>query len=561
MDLSNTSSAGSAGIMGQPAVALFKRARFLAVAGLMVALLFALACSAQQAAAPAGEQSPAGGQPKYGGILKLHWVGGAPSDLDVLTGCASICSARISPVYSQLVRYDPPKSAEEAVIMPDLAERWDYSADGKTLTFHLQKNAKWDDGVPVTSADVKYTFDRWLDPKDPLASKFSGTREALADIDSVEAVDNNTVRFYLKLPSNGLLPYLAQGSRFIVPKHAWPTMDPAKDMNGSGPFRLKSYQPGVSIEYEKNPNYFVKDKPYLDGVIDYFLKDNATRVAAFTTGQIDMLRFIDQPMWDQIHKDDPQAVLVPWNALRATLLQTNMARKPFEDPRVRKAIFMALDRQEGSKIIAGDWGAIGGYITAGPWALPAAELKTMPGYGDPKAQAAEAKQLLAQAGYPDGFKAELLLSANNTLYETTAVWVKDQLKKNLNIDVTLNVRQPAQYSTAFRAGDFDLWVHTSPASYPDPTGHPSTITWGPGNVVSFNDKEILDLTQQQDETLDTTKRKELVNQMERLLLQRGPYTVITWIKLGTALHPWVKNHFEPIGWYSGNQYDHIWLAK
>ena len=523
-------------------------------------LLFLLAGCGTAAQAPAGDQSAATGQPQYGGILKLHWLGSPPTDFDLLKSCASVCSSRVGPAYSQLVRIDPLKSAEDAIIMPDLAERWEYSADGKILTLYLRKNAKWRDGKPVTAADVKYTLDRSRDPNDPVTGTSLTTISYLKPVEAVEAVDDYTVRLQLKRPMASLLNWLGSGQKYIVAKHAWPTLDPRNEMMGSGPYRLKKYEAGVSIEFEKNPDYFLTDKPYVDGIIDYFLKDNATRVAAFETEQIDMLRFIDETMWDGIHKADPKAQLVPWNALRGSLLAVNMARKPYDDPRVRKAIFMALDRQEGKQLIGGAWGTIGGYITAGPWALPEAELRKMPGYGDPKAQAAEAKKLLTEAGYPQGFKADLVTAQNNPIYEASSVWAKDQLKKNLNIDVNVEILPPADYSNRYSTTKtFDLHLLTSPASYPDPSGHASF--WGPGNPYSFNDKEIFDLLDRQDQTLDTTERKKLVNDMERQLLERGPFAVITWIKLGTALHPWVKNHFEPVGWYSGNQYDHVWLAK
>ena len=532
-----------------------------AVLMFVLPLLFSLVGCTSQGAQPSASQAPAAEEkPQSGGILKIHYLAQQPLDLDALSSTASGTIARARPAYSALVRYDPAKSAESEVIAPDIAERWEISADGKTLTFFLRKSVKWHDSAPFTAADVKYTFDRILDPKDPRAVDMTRKREGMAVVDKVEVVDDLTVRFLLKQPSASVLSWLGYGGFMIVPKHAWDKMDPAKDVMGTGPYRLKQYQPGVTIEYERNPDYFLKGRPYLDGVTEYFLKDNATRIGAFETKQLDLLRGLDQPaLWEQIHTDVPEAQLVPWNAVRPLFLGVNLGRKPYDDPRVRKAIFLALDRRAGTELLVGDWGAVGGYMTPGTYALSQTELSKMPGYGDPRLQVAEAQKLMADAGYPQGFKANMVTSSNFPLYEAGAVWAKDQLQKNLKIDASIEVLTNAAYSPRRQEGQFDLLVIYAAGFFADPSG--AADYWRPGNYFAFKDQELFDALLKQDRTLDVTERKRLVNDMERKLLQEGPYSVITWTKQGTAIYPWVKGHFESVGLYSNHTYDQVWLAK
>ncbi|MDP2952689.1 MAG: ABC transporter substrate-binding protein, partial [Chloroflexota bacterium] len=222
---------------------------------------------APAAPAPTAAPAPAAEKPRSGGILTSSFSGD-PSSFDSHQERTVLNLAPVAPAYSLLVQNDP---ADNSKIIPDLAERWEVSPDGKVYTFYIRKGVKFHDGKPATSADVKANFDRIIFPPKGVLSH---RKDTLQSVEKLEAPDDYTVRFILKFPHAGFLQMVGNPYNSIFPKHVLEAKgDMKKDIVGTGPFKLKDFNRGVSFELVKNPDYFVPGRPYLDGITFYIIKD------------------------------------------------------------------------------------------------------------------------------------------------------------------------------------------------------------------------------------------------------------------------------------------------
>ena len=188
------------------------------------------------------------------------------------------------PCYSNLVIFDQLKPiGRTETIVPELAERWSWQDNYRNLVFFLRKDARWHDGQPVTSKDVKFTFDLVREAKDaPTKLRLNPRKEWYANVEAIEAPDPHTVVFRLKRPQPSLLAMLASGYSPVIPAHV-PLAEHRSRCVGSGPFKFKEWKRGQYVELVKNPDYFVKGRPYLDGVRYVIVVERGTRVAALQT--------------------------------------------------------------------------------------------------------------------------------------------------------------------------------------------------------------------------------------------------------------------------------------
>lgn len=478
-----------------------------------------------------------------------------PPNIDPLIGTGTLFGF-VKGVYPGVLQFDP---FENDKIITDLAERWEMTPDAKAVTFYLRSGVKWHDGAPFTAEDVKYTFDRPRDPNDPRAIDFATRRTQLNMVDRVEVVDDRTVKVYMKYPTNSFLSWIASGPWGIVPKHAYDEIVKAKSIAvGTGPFTLKEYKQGVVMSLAKNPNSFLKDRPYLDGINYYMLKDDSTKLAAFQIGQVKLLREVnDHNQITQVQTDMPQAVVSKNNALRYGIIAMNNQRPPFTDARVRRAFDLALDRPTSIQLLLGGDGTMGGIIAPGSeWAIAADELAKRPGYRAEKAQdIAEAKRLLTEAGYPNGFKTSILLSSLSN-YQALAVLAKDQLAK-IGVDLSLIVTTAGDPRSA--NSDFDMEVRVAALQFADPAG--GLTYYGPTNTFLFRDDTFHGLLLKQDQTVDPAERKKLVRQMQDRFFELAPFSVIYWENHASIMWPEVRNLKEGLGVFSNYGMRDVWLAK
>src|SRR5467141_303116 len=315
-----------------------------------------------------------GEKPRYGG--KFLSVGNEEIPLyDMHQTSFGGVYAAVAPAYNCLIRTSPydPKGQE---IMPELADAWEVSDGGKTITFHLHKGVKWHDGAPFSSADVKYTIERIMHPPQGMVSPRGPVFNAL--IERVEAPDPDTVVVYGKGPSGLLLPLFANGWNVIIPKHLVEP-DPVNALKtrviGTGPFRLKE-PPTTSLwKYERNPEYFKKDLPYLDEIEIHLITDPQAMVAALLSKRVywsDVFPHanMDRDLAKSTVQQNPNLIHTANPGLVVSHLTLQSEKPPLDDLRVRQALNEAV-RREAISELGNQAGAAGtGLYPLGPWAMP-----------------------------------------------------------------------------------------------------------------------------------------------------------------------------------------------
>ncbi|MBI2910434.1 MAG: hypothetical protein HYX92_22545 [Chloroflexi bacterium] len=507
---------------------------------------------------PTPSSKPAAEQPRAGGVLTIAHHSN-PIDLDPWEQVSIATLALNGPVYSQLFQYDPFQN-DKAIA--DLAEKWELSADNKTMTISLRKGVKWHDGQPFTAEDVKYSLDFMMDAKNPMVAR---KKLNLNAVNKVEVVDATTLKLVLRAPSASLLDQLALPHSAIGPRHvAEKAAKPADALNwtvvGTGPMKYKNFVKDSYYQIVKNPDYFVKGLPYLDGITFYIVSDPATRFAAFRTGQLKITSpFVGlTPFQAKTVEKETKGVRVAQHPrLIFDGLFMNPERKPWGDVRIRKAVSLATDRQAALATLQE---GVGDYASpaVGRWAMPEADLMKLPGYRQPKdADRAEAKKLLAEAGFPDGLKAPLH-TRNWTEYVRIAEFMKDQMAK-IGIVVTIDAQELAVSTARRRVMDWDIMVATAAVDNADPAG--ANKYFLKGNDFNFYDKEVEDLWLKQDGILDPVERKKVLVQAQQRFLEVAGWVVLYWTKNITGMWADVKNFTPGVGIYGNLKHEQTWLAK
>src|SRR5712691_7376205 len=363
----------------------------------------------------------------------------------------------LAPFYSTLLKVDPfDKTGTRPV--GDLAESWTIPKDGMTYTFKLRRGVKFHDGSEMTSKDVKASYDKIIFPPPGVKSLRKNAYEV---VEVVEAPDPYTVRFRLKRPESSLLLNLASPWNWIYKADIL-----AKDMHwyeknvmGTGPFKFVEHVKGSHWVGKKNPDYWDKGKPYLDGYRAIFINSNSAQVAAIR-GERAHIQFrgfapADRDALVQALGSKITVQENPWDCVQ--LVTMNHERKPFDDKRVRRALTLALDRYEASKNLSriAVVKEVGGIQVPGtPWATPPAELEKVAGYGrDIAASRAEARRLLREAGVPEGFAFTFKNRGIPQPYEPVGIWLIDQWRQ-IGLNVKQETIEPSTMISVLRRGDF-----------------------------------------------------------------------------------------------------------
>ncbi|MBI2908236.1 MAG: hypothetical protein HYX92_11365 [Chloroflexi bacterium] len=513
-------------------------------------------------AGPSATPKPSADQPRYGGTLAIS-AQQDPVSLDMHQESTYLVENVIQCAYNGVTQFDP-RNPEE--VIGDLAKSWEVSRDGLTYTFQLHNNVKFHDGSPLTSQDVQFSFERMTNPPRGIRSS---RRPSLEAIEKVEAPSKDTVTFKLRYPASFFLSTISTGwiavySRAFVERKG----DMKNDVLGTGPFKLKAYAQGTSLEYVKNADYFVSGRPYLDGITFYIVKDAGTRLAAFRTGQIKLTgpgaSGLTPTDAETVRKTMPQAVLLSYPAFSRTEFLMHNQRKPWSDVRVRRAAHLAVDRQKAITVLEQGYGELGSEMP-GKWGIPKEELLKMPGWRQPKdADLAEAKRLLAEAGYPDGFASKALVRAEKQ-FEELSVYVADQLAK-IGIKLELDVKEPAVREKLQNEGAFEIHPRIGSLAYADPQdlarywSPPRGGDWGQ-NQERSSDEKIWELLDKQARALDPAERKRIVRELDLRIIEVAAKPVVFWRTAIVGMWPEVKDRGQISGFFSFQKYQDVWLAK
>ena len=513
------------------------------------------------AAAPAVVES--GETPRRGGVL-LATIGADAPSLDPHQEQTFATLQPVAPLYSTLLQIDPYSYPN---VIGDLATEWSITPDALTYTFKLRQGVRFHDGSPLTSADVKANYEKIIWPPQGVRSIRAPHYAAVA---SIEAPDPGTVVFKTKYPSASLLTNFASPWNVIFPKK-YLDKDPNYFKNnaiGSGPFKLKAFTRGSTFEGERNPDYFIKDRPYLDGYKFFISTETSVRAAAIRSGRAYAeFRHLPDTEVESIKKQLGDKVVVQHTPFVINFgIFPNQTVKPFNDVRVRKALTLGIDRYTGGKVLFSLTGLkeVGGLTRPGTeWAMSPTELEKFPGFWrDADKSRAEAKKLLAEAGYPNGFKVVLKNRNVKVPYQDLAVYVIQEWRK-IGIEAE---HRPLETATWYADGrdkpNFELMVYPYGHFVDDPDALLDPfITGGSRNWGRFSDPRIDDLYQRQARTLDPTERKKLVIEVQKIVLDNAYHLPGLWWTRNMVHLAKVKNYVAPPSHFTNQKLQDVWLAE
>jgi peptide/nickel transport system substrate-binding protein/glutathione transport system substrate-binding protein len=451
-------------------------------------------------------------------------------------------------VYSRLLNYTPDSSG----VIPDLAEEWEISSDGTVYTFQLRTGVTWHDGSEFSADDVKFSFDRLLDPATaaPYAPNFGQGVE-------IEVVEPAVVRFTLPTPNAAFLALLAVPPSSIVSKaFVEAGNDLADAMMGTGPFKFKERQPQVSLQLVRNENYFVPDRPYLDGITFMFFPDETARITALRTNAVDIMDFV--PQSDQAALEESEdIVLYSDTETSLFMFAMNQNRSPFDNLQVRQALSSAVDREAALQASLFGRGSVvtGGPLWESSWAY-SPDVEQIYTY-DPE----RGRELLAEAGYPDGFSTTILSNTTFAMHQNTAVTVQAGFRE-IGVDAELTLFDFPTAKERTVQGDFDVGVETVIPTYADPdflwSFFHSQSLWGQN--LNLNDADIDAWLDEARASTDQELRKQLYTQVLQRLMETVPMVFLMTRETADAAWTYVKDyiHFPGLAW-SGERAQEWWL--
>jgi peptide/nickel transport system substrate-binding protein len=506
--------------------------------------------------------------PKRGGTLRVS-NGGDPPDLDVHQTVTYLTQFLAAPCYSTLLRID---SQDYNRLQPDLAEKWDVSADGKTVTFQLRRGVLFHNGMPMTVEDVIYSLDRI---RKPPAGIISPRKGQLGNIASVEAPNAHTAVIRLAEPQADFLFLVSNPFNAIYCKKVAEPLDAQgvgmkRQIVGTGPFRLTQAIDGQIYELSRFDQYF-GTPAYLDKIQFFPIKGEIERGAALQGRRIDACYFIPSesvsatlrriPGMTELRRPTPTSInLIP-----------NISMKPFDDARVREALSLAIDRQAFIKTVGPLAGASFHSLGLMPpdsiYSLSPEDMKTFGGYdtlpglgGDVAANRQKAMALLAQAGVPKGFKIVMPARSDVPAFRDASINVAAQLK-TIGLDVNVDIKDAGAFFAQESKGDFQLLIHSLGLSgtLPDQILGEGYTSFGGRNYGHWKDDAIDNLYRQQSREPDPKKRAATIREFQMTFLRTYYHVNLAWVGYGAAFWSTVKGWVALPDIYVNMQMDKVWL--
>lgn len=474
-----------------------------------LAIVAVLSVAAMSLAACAGGNAGDGGG-SNGGTLQY----GLDSDVPKLNTPQNQGSASMilnAALHRGLVQYDA-----SGQIVPALAESWDDEGE-QTFTFRLRDGLTFHDGSALTSEDVKATLEYIADP-----AHSAKLKAAAAGIASIDTPDDTTVTVHLAAPDAAFLSFLADVTGAILPSEKLGQDGPTYD--GAGPFQFVSYEQGSSFVVKKFDGYYDAANVKLDGIDFQIIADQTARDNAFLSGSVDLVSFVGWNSYDQV-KAQSSLVLDRTDGPFMYLEFNTTGSGPFSNPLVRQAVAYAVDRQG---VIDAALGGQGKPLQGMP--IPEDSEYYNAAYADfYKKDLGKARQLLAEAGYPNGFTATMLSSSQYSFHENTAISVQADLAQ---IGITLEMNLP-DWPTRLElgaAGDYDIAVYGTSGLTNDPAflSEILTPTGAQNSSYGYDDPKVNELLAKGRATTDVEARKAVYDELSAYVLQQAPIVPLAW---------------------------------
>lgn len=505
---------------------------------------------------------------KSGGVLRMYHRSNPPS-ASIHEEATVATVVPFMPVFNNLVLFDPAvaQNSRESII-PDLAESWKWNDDGTELTFKLRENVKWHDGLPFTATDVECTFNlltgRARDSlrENPRASWYR-------NINYVHSDNAYQVTIYLNRPQPSLLSLLASGYSPIYPCHIPPAQMRLKPI-GTGPFKFHSFKEFERIRLVRNPDYWKPGRPYLDGIEYTIVSSPTTALLSFGAGRFEMTFpwEVTIPQLKEIQRPKSKTVCETSAMNNNTNLLVNHHAAPFNNPDIRRALTLALDRRAFVAALGAGAGEVGGHLQPPPdglWGLPPEMLAAVPGFGpDVEQNREEARALMAKAGYNEDRQLRLRISTRSVaLYNNPAQLLIRQLKE-INIAATLDVVETSHWFTRLERMDYAIAINTTGNGVDDPDQslYENFSCRSEHNYNGYCNPEIERLFDIQSGELDAEKRRQLVWEIDAKLLADGARPPIMWNRAATCWQPYVKGFVAHVNsMYNGFRLEDVWLDR
>jgi peptide/nickel transport system substrate-binding protein len=521
------------------------------------------------AAKPTAAPAAAAANVKTGGTFRFFAWTEDPPTLDPHINVSFRVQGFSAFFYSRLLmsKKGPGIPAQAYIMEGDLAESWQVAPDGKTYTFKLRPDTKWHNkpplnGRPLTAQDVVWSFERFM--------KVSPQKTTFDSVASVAAPDDRTVVFTLKDQYAPFEAAIGAPIFWILPKEVVEADgDASKRVVGSGPFIFDKFENGVAFTGKKNPDYYRKGEPRIDEVVGHIIPDTATQMAGLRAHELD---YVDVPQQEleALKKTNPEIQLVETEFNNIPFHYWRLDRPPYNDPRVRQAVSIGTNREERIKVIQGGRGNYNNFI---PWALSEAWLDPRSPEQGPTAKlfkydVAEAKRLLADAGYPNGFKADLVSTPGYGQVWVQAVELVQQDLKAIGIDATIKMQEYAAYLATTFQGKLPEGENVIVYGLETPFTEPHDFLFnmyhpkGTRNHAAVNDDKLTEMIEKQMRTVDKADRKKQIYDIQRYLAEQMYYPPSTAGMVSFGLAPWVRDFF-PISDYGrgAEVIPKLWLDK
>jgi len=505
---------------------------------------------------------------KSGGTLRIYHRDNLPS-ASIHEEATISTVAPFMGVFNNLVLFDQSKTLNTVdTIVPDLAESWAWDATNTKLTFKLRQGVRWHDGKPFTAKDVQCTWDKLTGKaadefrKNPRAIWWHNLKEVKVDGDYMAT-------FVLNRPQPSFLVMFASGYAPVYPCHV-STKDMRTNPVGTGPFKFVEMLRGQSVKLVRNPDYWMQGRPYLDGIEWKVIENRSTRILAFVAGDFDMTFPTDVtiPLLKDVTAQAPKAVCSLAPTYVSTNLIINREVAPFNDPQVRKAMALALDRKAFVDILSGGKADISGVMLPPPegvWGMPPEVLKTLPGYSADVAKSrAEARQMMEKLGYTQSNPLKVKIATRNiAVYRDPAVILIDQLKA-IHVEGELEVIDTSIWHAKVARKEYTVGLNLTGVGVDDPDVnlYENYSCNSERNYTQYCNKEVDALIDKQSEEIDKEKRKQLVWAIERKLAEDLARPIILYDRTATCWQPQVKgfvHHHNSI--YNNWRFENVWLEK